>query len=91
LKILAAAVVVEISRRIVGRIYKRHWKQVRPLTKLQPDSSIEVWQQAVAAGEWDSLWAGVKGVVERLMEQRLLPFYSYKLNDVFLISGASGN
>jgi len=63
-------------------------EQVRPLTKLQPDSRIEVWQQAVQAAGGRFPLGALKGVVERLMERDSIP--TYKLDDVLLISAASG-
>lgn len=94
LRILAAAVVEEIERVPTNRrqILPMTLEQVRPLTKLQPDLRIEVWQQAVqAAGGKVPSGRIVKGVVERLMERDCIPTpIPYKLNDVFLISAASG-
>lgn len=73
--------------------------QVRPLTKLEPEEQIEVWQQAVArAGGRVPTERLVKvevlrhlGIVERLKEKHhVSATESYKIGDVFKLTALSG-
>ena len=57
-------------------------RQVRPLTKLEPQQQQEVWQQAVQeAGGKAPSGRVVKDVVERIMERTKLP-NTYQLGEV---------
>lgn len=73
--------------------------QVRPLTKLEPEEQLEVWQQAVArAGGRVPTERLVKaevlrhlGIVERLKEKHHIQATgSYKIGDVFKLTALSG-
>jgi len=64
-------------------------EQVRPLTKLQPDSRIEVWQQAVQAAVKVPSGRIVKGCRASYERDSSQPYF-YKLDDVLLISAVRG-
>lgn len=67
-------------------------RQVRPLTKLEPDEQMNVWQQAVEqAGNKVPSSRIVKGIVERLREKPLLLASNYcKQDEVFFLQRLTG-
>lgn len=67
-------------------------RQVRPLTKLEPDEQRQTWEEAVlAAGGKVPSGRIVKGIVDQLKERDITPPpIHYKPNDVFLICSRSG-
>jgi len=76
----------------IKKILPTNERQVRPLTRLEPDEQREVWQQAVeAAGGRVPSGRIVKSIVERLKEKPLpqIPL-SYKRNDAFILQGLTG-
>jgi len=66
-------------------------RQVRPITKLEPDEQRFVWEEAVkAAGGKLPSGRIVKGIVERLKEKQLSPATDfYNVGDIFTLKGLS--
>ncbi len=67
-------------------------RQVRPLTKLEPDLQRKVWQQAVeASGNKVPSGRIVTGIVEQLKEKLLFPATDFcQIGDVFTLARLEG-
>ena len=90
MRILAASVVDEIQKMttIGGQILPTNERQVRPLTKLEPEQQREVWQISVeeAGGKVPS-GRIVKGIVERLKEKPLSRASDFcQIGDVLILT-----
>ncbi len=68
-------------------------RQVRPLTKLEPDEQRQTWQQAVkAAGNKVPSGRIVKDIVERLKKKPLFPATDFcRVGDVFTLTRLEGS
>ncbi len=84
MKILAATVVDELQKMTTngGQILPTTERQIRLLTKLEPDQQREVWQQAVEkAGNKVPSGRIVKDVVQRIMKRTKAP-NPYRIGEV---------
>lgn len=91
--ISAAGVVENLEMRTNGsQILPTNERQVRPLTKLEPDEQREVWQQAVVeAGGKVPSGRIVKGIVEQLKEKPLRTASAFcEVGDVFTLIRLEG-
>ncbi len=88
--LIAAAAVVENLTTNGCQIVPTSERQVRPLTKLDPDQQYQIWEEAVEACD-GKLPSGrmIKSLVERLTERGAAPpDIPFQAGDVVLIRGA---
>ncbi|MDV2997877.1 MAG: hypothetical protein N4J56_007582 [Chroococcidiopsis sp. SAG 2025] len=93
LLIRAAGVIDNLKVTTNGcKFFPTNERQVRPLTKLEPDEQREVWQQALVAsnGKVPSSRV-VKGIVEQLKEKPLVLAKDYcQVGDIFTLVRLEG-